>query len=79
MNSSAKPARKKISATFSSLLLFLIEPLMDKKERIQLAMNRMMANVVSSSMIVLPLMFRSLSEVSTTKQSPSRLDDAFKI
>ena len=73
------PARKKISAIFSSLPLFLIEPLIDKKERTQLAMKSMIATVVNSSIIVLPAMLSNLREVSTTKQSPNKLDDAFKI
>jgi hypothetical protein len=78
-NNNDNPARKKISATFSSLPLFLIEPLMDKNERIQAAIKNMMATVVNSSIIVLPEMFNNLREVSTTKQSPNKLDDAFKI
>ena len=79
INKSDNPARKKKSAIFSSLPLFLIEPLIDKKERIQLAINKMMANVVNSSMIVLPDMFNSLRDVSTTKQSPSKFEEAFNI
>jgi hypothetical protein len=78
-NKSDNPARKNISAIFSSLPLFLMEPLIDKKERMQAAIKAMMASVVSSSIIVLPAMFKSLSDVSTTKQSPSKLEDAFKI
>lgn len=78
-NNSVNPAKKNISATFSSLPLFLIEPLMDKKERIQLAINIMIAKVVSSSMSVLPAMFNNLSDVSTTKQSPNKLEEAFRI
>lgn len=78
MNNNDNPARKKISAIFSSLPLFLIEPLIDKKERIQAAMNSMMAMVVSSSMMVLPAIFNNFSEVSTTKHSPSKLEDAFR-
>jgi len=78
-NNKDKPARKRISAILSSLPLFLMEPLIDKKERIQLAMNNMMAIVVSSSIMVLPAMLSNLSDVSTTKQSPSRFEDAFKI
>ena len=79
INSNDNPARKKISAILSSLPLFLIEPLIDKKDRMQAAMKSMMATVVNSSIIVLPAMFNNLREVSTTKQSPSKLDDAFKI
>ena len=78
-NSNDNPARKKISATFSSLPLFLIEPLMDKKERIQLAIKNIMATVVNSSIIVLPAMLSNLSDVSTTKQSPNKLEEAFNI
>jgi hypothetical protein len=78
-NNNDNPARKNTSAIFSNLPLFLIEPLIDKKERMQLAIKNMMATVVNSSMIVLPAMFNNLSEVSTTKQSPSKLEDAFKI
>ena len=78
-NNSDNPARKNISAMFSSLPLFLMEPLMDKKERIQAAIKSMTATVVNSSIIVLPAMFNNLSDVNTTKQSPSKLEDAFKI
>lgn len=78
-NNSDNPARKNISAIFSSLPLFLMEPLMDKKERIQAAIKSMTATVVNSSIIVLPAMFNNLSDVNTTKQSPSKLEDAFKI
>lgn len=79
INNNASPARKKTSAILSSLPLFLIEPLMDKKERMQLAIKSMIAPVVSSSMMVLPAIFNNLSEVSTTKHSPSKLEDAFKM
>lgn len=79
INNNDRPARKKTSAIFSSLPLFLMEPLMDKKERMQAAMKNMMATVVNSSIIVLPEIFNSLRDVSTTKQSPSKLEDAFKI
>ena len=78
-NNKDNPARKKISAIFSSLPLFLMEPLIDKKERMQLAINNMMATVVNSSIIVLPDMFNNFKDVSTTKQSPNKLEDAFKI
>ena len=78
-NKSDNPARKNISAIFSSLPLFLMEPRIDKKERIQLAIKSIMATVVNSSIIVLPAMFSNLREVSTTKQSPSKLEDAFNM
>jgi hypothetical protein len=78
-NKSSNPTRKKISAIFSSLPAFFIVPLIDKNERIQLVINKNIAAVVNSSMIVLPEIFNSLSDVSTTKQSPRRLEDAFKM
>jgi hypothetical protein len=78
-NNNDSPARKKTSAIFSSLPLFLIDPLIDKKERIQAAIKSVMAIVVNSSIIVLPEMFSSLRDVSTTKQRPSKLEEAFNI
>ena len=79
INNNDNPARKNISAMFSSFPLFFIEPLIDKKERIQAVIKSMMATVVNSSIIVLPAMFKSLREVSTTKQSPNKLEEAFNI
>ncbi len=78
-NNSDNPARKNISATFSSLPLFLIEPFIDKKERMQAAIKSMMAIVVNSSIMVLPAMFNNFSDVNTTKQSPNKLEDAFNM
>ena len=69
-NKSDNPARENISATFSSLPPFLMEPHVDKIERIQIAIKSMTATVANSSIIVLPAMFSSLSDVSTIKQSP---------
>jgi hypothetical protein len=79
INSNVNPLRKKISASFSILPLFLILPRMDKKESMQLDMKNNMATVVSSSIIVLPEMLSTLSEVSTTKQSPNKLEEALRI
>ena len=79
INKSDNPARKKISATFSNLLLLLIEPLIDKKERIQLAINITVATVVNSSMIVLPEMFNNFKDVKTTKQIPNKFEDALSM
>jgi hypothetical protein len=63
---------------FSNFLLFIF-PLIDKKERMQLAIKRIMAIVVNSSIIVFCAMLSSFKEVNTTKQSPSKLEDAFNI
>jgi hypothetical protein len=79
INKSDNPARKNISAMFSNLPLCLMVPLIDKKERTQLVINRIIANVIISSIIVLPDMFNNLSEVNTTKQSPNKFEEAFKI
>lgn len=79
INNNDNPARKNISAILSRRPLFFIEPFIDRKERMQAAMNSMIASVVSSSIIVLPAMFNSLSDVSTTKQSPNKLEDAFNM
>lgn len=79
INKRDNPARKKISATFSSLLLLLIEPLIDKKERIQLAINITVATVVNSSIIVLPEMFNNFNEVKTTKQIPNKFEEALSM
>jgi len=51
----------------------------DKKDRIQLAIKRMMAPRVISSIIVLEVWFNSFREVSTIKHIPSRLEEAFKM
>jgi hypothetical protein len=52
--------------------------LKDKKENKQLAVNATMSTVATSSIMVLFDTFNSFSEVSTTKQIPNKLDDAFK-
>jgi hypothetical protein len=64
---------------FSYFPLVFIFPRIDRKERMQLSINNMMAHVVISSMIVWPDTLNNLRDVSTTKQSPSRLEDALRI
>ena len=59
-----------------ALLLLLLN---DKNEKIQLPINANIVMAVSSSIIVVSLIFNIFSEVKTTKQIPSKLDDAFKI
>jgi hypothetical protein len=54
-------------------------PRIDKKERIQLAMNNTMAIEVSSSMNVFCEILNSFREVRTTKHKPKRFEDAFNI
>ena len=78
-NSNINPPRKKKSAILSNnsdcLLFFLIE----RKERMQLVINKMMAHTVTSSTIVFSDLFNIFSEVKTIKQMPSRFDDAFRM
>ena len=52
---------------------------MERKERIQLSINRIIATEVDSSTRVSPSFFSNLSEVSTMKQMPSRLDAVLRI
>ena len=78
-NKSIKPPKKKKSAIFSNRPVFLIFPLIDKKESKQLVIKNMIAKVVNSSIIVFSVMLSSFNEVNTTKQSPNKLDDAFNI
>jgi len=45
----------------------------------QLSMNKRIAKVVISSIIVFPDTFNNLREVSTTKQIPNRLEEALRM
>jgi len=78
-NSSERPPKKMISATCSKTALFLFTPLIDRNDKIQLAINKTMAITVISSMMVVSAFLSSFNEVSTIKQMPSKLDDAFNI
>jgi hypothetical protein len=52
---------------------------MERKEKRLLAINKMHATPVNSSMSVTSLNFEILREVNTIRQNPSKLDDVFKI
>ena len=54
-------------------------PRIDKKENIQLAIKKMMATMVTSSIIVFSDLSSNFNEVNTIKHMPSKLEDAFKI
>jgi len=54
-------------------------PRIDKKENMQLAIKKMMATMVTSSIIVFSDLSSNFNEVSTIKHMPSKLEDAFKI
>jgi hypothetical protein len=70
---------KHISAINSYLPPFLMFPRIDKKESIQLSINRIIATIVNSSINDFSEMLKTLSEVKTTKHNPNKLDAAFKI
>jgi hypothetical protein len=78
-NKSEMPVRNKKSATDSNLLSIFMFPLIDKKERMQLAINSIIAPVVNSSINDFLEIFKTFKEVKTTKQIPSKFDEAFKI
>jgi len=77
--SNDRPPRKMISAMPSKKMLLLLMPRIDKKEKMQLAINRMMATTVISSMMDVSDLLSTFNEVSTIKQIPTKLDEAFKI
>lgn len=79
INNKPRPPRKKISATFSSFSPLPAYFLIERNDRIQLIMNITIAIVASSSTNVAALISSALIEVSTTKQSPSRVADVFNI
>ncbi len=79
IKSDPSPERKIISAIFSSWSDLLKLFLMDIKDKMQLVMKRIVVPAVISSIIVFSDSFRILREVSTTKQSPKRLEEAFRI
>ena len=68
-----------ISAIFSSISPLLKLFRMDMNDRMQLDMNKIVVPAVISSMIVPLLSFIILSEVSTTKHNPNKLDEALSI
>jgi hypothetical protein len=78
-NKSEMPARNKKSAIGSNLLSIFIFPLIDKKERMQLDINSIIATVVNSSIKDFLEIFKTFKDVKTIKQIPSKFDEAFKI
>ncbi len=79
MNSRKMPAIKIISATCSYRSLFFVRLRIERKEKSELAMNNKIATVAISSITVDFDTFSTFSEVSTMKQMPSRLEEAFNI
>jgi hypothetical protein len=78
-NKREMPLRKRRSAMGSNLLSVLMLPRIDKKERMQLPINNIIAAVVNSSIKDFFEIFKIFKEVNTTKQIPNKFEDAFKI
>jgi hypothetical protein len=78
-NKKIKPMRKITSAMFSYLILLELRLRIDKKESKLLVMKNMIAIAVSSSIIVASFNLITLSDVSTIKHNPRRLDEVFNI
>jgi alpha-D-ribose 1-methylphosphonate 5-triphosphate synthase subunit PhnI len=76
VKSKNKPARKMKSAIFSYHSRLLVFDLRDKNENTQLAINRIIATNVISSMIVFFEMSNNLREVKRMKQMPNKLEEA---
>lgn len=79
IKSKPSPHKKNTSAIFSSCeflasLLLRIE----RKERMQLVINMIMAKEAISSRKVASRKFSTLIDVSTIKHSPNKLEEAFK-
>lgn len=79
MNRQLNPDKKIISAAFSYLDDLTETLLIDRKDKILLIINRIVATEVHSSINVVPLNFNTFIEVNTRKQMPSKLAEVFKI
>ena len=73
------PVKKIISATFSYWILFSDLLRIERKDKILLLINRIVAIEVHSSINVVPLNFKTFKEVSTRKQIPNKFAEVFKM
>ena len=78
-NNEPNPVRKIMSAIFSNMSDLLKLFLIDIKDKMQLDIKRMVVQAVISSMMVSSESFSIFREVSTTKQSPKRFEDALRM
>ncbi len=78
-NKKNSPARKIISAIFSYLALGFLLLRMDKNDITLLIINITMAKAVSSSINVSAVLLVTFKEVSTIKQSPSKVAAVFSM
>jgi hypothetical protein len=79
MNKRLMPPIKIISAIFSNIMLIASFLRRERNESKQLAIKANIARVVTSSMMVFFEIFRSFKDVSSRKQMPNRLEDAFRM
>ncbi len=73
------PVKKTRSAIFSYLILFPEVLLIERKDKMLLLINKMVATEVHSSINVVSLNFKTFKEVNTKKQIPSKLAEVFKM
>jgi len=73
------PAKKIRSAIFSYLILFPEVLLMDRKDKMLLLINKIVATEVHSSINVVSLNFKTFKEVNAKKQILSKLAEVFKM
>lgn len=78
-NRKMRPVRKTTSAIFSYLGVASLLLRMERYDNMLLAMNMIMAPAVNSSMSEASLALVTCIDVSTTKQSPSSVDDAVRM
>ena len=79
-NIKTSPAKKAKSAMVSYFFASdEIELRIERKDKIQLIIKLTIVTAVNSSMYVVAFSFNNFNEVSTTKQIPRRLEEAFKI
>jgi hypothetical protein len=80
MDRQSRASKNTMSAIYSSLsALTWFLARMDRKDRTQLVMSRILAMPVISSMLEEALNFDILMEVSTMRQKPSRLAEVLRI
>jgi hypothetical protein len=80
IKTNSKATIKILSAIFSNLISNCsFDVRIDKKENMQLAINKIHATPVISSILDTSPNFEILSEVNTTRQNPNKLEDVLRI
>lgn len=73
------PGKKTRSVIFSYLILFPEVLLMDRKDKMLLLINKIVATEVHSLINVISFNFKTFKEVNAKKQIPSKLAEVFKM